>query len=152
MCERSCVHECFREITEPHRQTYTDTLGNYHVFIFVNLQLAGRECFPLLSLALHGREAAAASRKSSGKPLMDNYATTPRPQHLAPLSFLLHKNNNKQVDDPAVRFCHSFPTVGAAVAEKISIFPHAYLIEFCPSGAEMICFLLSVHLTPLRSR
>ena len=92
MCERACVHECFREITEPHRQTYTDTLGNYHVFIFVNLRLAGRVCFPLLSLSLsplHGREAAAAARKSSGKPLMDNYATTPRPQHLAPLSFFI---------------------------------------------------------------
>ncbi len=125
-CERACVHVCFREITEPHRQTYTDTLENYHVFIFVNLWLAGRECFPLLSpslsLILHGREAAAAARKSSGKPLMDNYATTPRPQHLAPLSFLLHKNNNKQVADPAVRFCHSFPTVGAADAEKFPFF------------------------------
>lgn len=75
-----------------------------------------------LSLLVHGREAAAAARKSSGKPLMDNYATTPRPQHLAPLSFLLHKNNNKQVADPALRFCHSFPTVGAADAEKFPFF------------------------------
>ncbi len=122
-CVRECVCTCVSgKITEPHRQTYTDTLKNYHVFIFVNLCLAGRECFPPLSLLLHGREAAAAARKSSGKPLMDNYATTPRPQHLAPLSFLLHKNNNKQVVDPAVRFCHSFPTVGAADAEKFPFF------------------------------
>lgn len=120
MCERAYVHVCFREITEPQRQTYTDTLENCHVFIFVNLQLAGKECFPLPPM--HGREAAAAARKSSGKPLMDNYGTTPRPQHLAPLSFLLHKNNNKQVVDPAVRFCHSFPTVGAADAEKFPFF------------------------------
>lgn len=67
-------------------------------------------------------EAAAAARKSSGKPLMDNYATAPRPQHLAPLSFLLQKNNNKQVVDPAVRFCHSFLIVGAADAEKFPFF------------------------------
>lgn len=53
---------------------------------------------------------------------MDNYATTPRPQHLAPLSFLEHKNNNKQVVDPAVRFYHSFPTVGVADAEKFPFF------------------------------
>lgn len=79
-------------------------------------------CLFFLSLTLHGREAAAAARKSSGKPLMDNYATTSRPQHLAPFSFLLHKNNNKQVVDPAVRFCHSFPTVGEADAEKFPFF------------------------------
>lgn len=120
MCATACVHECFREVTEPHRQT--DTLENYHDFIFVNLQLAGENVFLFFSLPQHGREAAAAARKSSGKPLMDNYATTPRPQHLAPLSFLLHKNNNKQVVDPAVRFCHSFPTLGAANAEKFPFF------------------------------
>lgn len=119
-CESACAFQ------GNHWATQVNTPENDHVCIFilffVNLQLAARECFPLLRLPSHGREAAAAARKSSGKPLMDNYATTPRPQHLAPLSFLLHKNNNKQVADPAVRFCHSFPTVGAADAEKFPFF------------------------------
>lgn len=119
---REAVCMCVSGKSLSHTGKHTQTLENYHVFIFVNLRLAGRECFPPLSLPLHGREAAAAVRKSSGKPLMDNFATTPRPQHLAPLSFLLHKNNNKQVADPTVRFCHSFPTVGAADAEKFPFF------------------------------
>lgn len=117
-----CVHACFREITEPHRQTYTDTLENYRVFIFVNLHLAGRVFSSSLSSLYMVGEAAATAGKSSGKPLMDNYATAPRPQHLAPLSFLLQENNNKQVDDPAVRFCHSFQTVGAVDAGKFPFF------------------------------
>lgn len=50
----------------------------------------------------------------------------------------------------SMEFAVFFPTV-CADAPNFH-FLHAYLIEFCPSGAEMICFLLSVHLTPLRSR
>lgn len=105
---------CVREITEPHGQTYRDVLKKEHVFIAVNVRLPPSP--------VRGGEVAGAARKSRGKPLMDNYAMTPGPQHLAPLSLLLHKNNNKQVADPAVRFCHSFPTVGAADAEKFPFF------------------------------
>lgn len=92
-----------------------------NVFLFYSLP-PPTPLSPLHPAPLYGREAAAAARKSSGKSLMDNYAIAPRPQHLAPLSFLLQKNNNKQVADPAVRFCHSFLTVGAADAEKFPFF------------------------------
>lgn len=73
-------------------------------------------------ISWHGGEAAAAPRKSGGKPLMDNRTTTPEPQHLAPLSLLLHENNNKQVADLLGGFATVFPTVGAVDAEKFPFF------------------------------
>lgn len=69
-----------------------------------------------------GERPLRPPRKSGGKPLMDKCATTPGPQHLAPLSLLLHKNNNKQVADLPSGFATVFPTVGAVDAEKFPFF------------------------------
>lgn len=47
-CMRECACMCVSGKSLSHTQTRADSLENYHVFIFVNLRLAGRECFPLL--------------------------------------------------------------------------------------------------------
>lgn len=88
-----------------------------------NLRLAGRGPALLSPPSPDTAEGPLRPpRKSGVKPLMDNLATTPGPQHLAPLSFLLHKNNNKQVADLPGGFATVFPTVGAADAEKFPFF------------------------------
>lgn len=113
-CSR--VHQRFREIY------HTGKHSNHPVFIFPKFTTRRKRTCSPPPVSRHGGEAAAAPRKSGGKPLMDNRATTPGPQHLAPLSLLLHKNNNKQVADLPGGFATVFPTVGAADAEKFPFF------------------------------
>lgn len=152
-----CVTECvFQETRRAARANIRTHAWKWQCFYFCKFTACKRRLFPASPSFCLSRQPAW--RSCGGHKEVKRKAADGQERHCTPdpgiwpLSHFYYRGITiSRLPTPPWDF-PQFSNSRCGGCREISIFLHAYLIEFCPSGAEMICFLLSVHLTPLRSR